>query len=270
METHLCESLCEAARYNHDTCIQTFISTGADPDVTDDFGLGWTPLQWVSHYGFDTCLKILIAAGVNISATDEFGRTSVHWAVGSLHTGCVQTLIDAGADPNMANDRGAMPLHDAACAGHDACIQTLVAAGAKPNVPNVHGKTPLHLAVLYDREKCVIKLIDAGTVPDVYDNKGYTPLQLAVEKGHKECAKLIAVRILADRALTDDEWDLITPNCDIVHLLPVVMARDGRDAAAKLVARLPEQKQKVLETAMIHLSRFVSRDLVEQIAIRCV
>jgi hypothetical protein len=170
----------------------------------------------------------------------------------------------------MANDRGSTALHYAACAGHDACIQTLVAAGAKLNVTNVHGKTPLHSAVLYDREKCVRKLIDIGAVPDVYDNKGYTPLQLAVEKGHKECAKLIAVRILADRALTDDEWDLIPVDSDIGHLLPVVMTRDGMDAAAKLVARLPEEQQKVLETAMMHLSRFVSRDLVEQIAIRCV
>ena len=270
METHLCESLCEAARYNHDTCIQTFISTGADPDVADDLGLGWTPLQWVSHCGFDTCLKILIAAGVNISATDEFGRTPLHWAIGSLHTDCVQTLIDAGADPNMANDRGATPLHYAACAGHDACIQTLVAAGAKPNVTNVRGKTPLHSAVLYDHEKCVRKLIDIGAVPDVYDSKGYTPLQLAVEKGHKECARIVAVRVLADRDLTDDEWGLVPPDSDLGHLLPVVMDRDGRDAAAKLVARLPEEKRKVLETAAMCLSRVVLRDVVERIAILCV
>ena len=57
METPSCESLCEAARYNHDTCIQTFISTGADPDVTDNLGLGWTPLKThdtrVMYVGFD-------------------------------------------------------------------------------------------------------------------------------------------------------------------------------------------------------------------------
>ena len=270
METHSCRSLCEAARYNHDTCIQTFISTGADPDVTDNLGLGWTPLQWVSHCGFDTCLKILIAAGVNITAIDEFGRTPLHWAIGSQHTDCVQTLIDAGADPNMASDCGATPLHYAACSGHDACIQTLVAAGAKTNVVNVHGKNPLHSAVLYDREKCVRKLIDIGAVPDVYDNKGYTPLQLAVEKGHKECAKVLAVRVLADRALTDDEWDLIPADSDIGYLLPAVMTRDGRGAAAKLVSKLPAEKQKVLETAAMCLNRFVLRDVVEQILVRCV
>ena len=269
METHSCRSLCEAARYNHDTCIQKFISEGADPDVTDNLGLGWTPLQWVSHCGFDTCLKILIAAGVNIAATDQFGRSPLQWAVDS-HADCVQTLIDAGADPNISDIRGETPLHYAAHSGYDTCIQALVAAGANPNVTDVRGKTPLHSAVLYDREKCVRKLIDIGAIPDVYDNKGYTPLQLAVEKGHKECAKVLAVRILADRDLTDDEWDLVPPDSDLGHLLPVVMARDGRDAAAKLVARLPEEKKRILETATMCLSRFVSRDVVEQILVRCV
>ena len=268
MDTHSCRSLCEAARYNHDTCIQTFISTGADPNATDIFGMGWTPLQWASNDGSDTCLKILIAAGVNIAVTDEFGRTPLHWAVDS-HADRVQTLIDAGADPNIADDRGGTPLHYAACGGYDACIQALVAAGANPNITDVRGKTPLHSAVLNDREKCVRKLIDIGAVPDVYDNKIYTPLQLAVEKGHRECAKLLAVRMLADRSLTNDEWGLIPPGSDIGYLLPVVMARDGRDAAAKLVSKLPAEKRKVLETAAICLSHVVPSDLTEQILVRC-
>lgn len=108
METHSCRSLCEAARYNHDICIQKFISEGADPNATDIFGVGWTPLQWVSHLGLDTCLKILIAAGVNIAATDQFGRTPLHWAV-DRDADRVQTLIDAGADPNIVDNCGTTP-----------------------------------------------------------------------------------------------------------------------------------------------------------------
>jgi ankyrin repeat protein len=269
METHSCISLCEAARYNHDTCIQKFISEGADPNAIDIFGMGWTPLQWASNDGSDTCLKILIAAGVNITVTDEFGRTPLHWAVDS-HTDRVQTLIDAGADPNIADDRGGTPLHYAALSGYDACIQALVAAGANPDITDVRGKTPLHSAVCYGREKCVRKLIDSGAVPDVYDNEIYTPLQLAVEKGHKECANLLAVRMLADLSLTNDEWDFIPPGSDVGHLLPVVMTRDGRDAAGKLVARLSEEKQKVLETVAMCVSHLVPRDLAEQILVRCV
>ena len=43
----------------------------------------------------------------------------------------------------------------------------------------------------------------------------------------------------------------------------------GRDEAAKLVSRLPEDKRKVLETVAMCLSRFVSRDLIEPILVRC-
>jgi hypothetical protein len=90
------------------------------------------------------------------------------------------------------------------------------------------------------------------------------------KKGHKECAKIVAVRVLTERALTNDEWDLISHGSDIGYLLPVVMARDGRDVAAKLVSKLPEEKQKVLETAAMCLSRFVLRDVAEKILVRCV
>lgn len=76
--------------------------------------------------------------------------------------------------------------------------------------------------------------------------------------------------MLADRALADDEWDLIPEESDIGHLLPVVMVRDGRDAAAKLVSKLPAEKQRVLQTAALCLSHFLSRDLGEQILVRCV
>ena len=93
---------------------------------------------------------------------------------------------------------------------------------------------------------------------------------MAVEKSHKECAKILIIRILADRFLTDDEWDLIPTDFDIGSMLPVVMTRDGRDAAAKLMSKLPAEKRKVLETAAICLSRFVSRDVAEQILVRCV
>ena len=83
-------------------------------------------------------------------------------------------------------------------------------------------------------------------------------------------SRMLAVRILAERNLTDDEWDLVPLDSDIGHLLPAVLARDGLDATAKLVSRLPEEKRKVLENAMLCLSRFVSRDLVERIAVQCV
>jgi ankyrin repeat protein len=179
-------------------------------------------------------------------------------------------LVDAGADPNVADNRGNTPLHRVALGGYKACVAAIIAAGADPSAVNDDGYTSLHWAVYNNHEACVAALIAAGADPNIVNNHRRTPLQVAVRKGHRECAQVLAVRVLADRDLTDDEWDLIPPGSDVGHLLPVVMTRDGRDAAAKLVSKLPAEKQKVLETATMCMSRFVSRDVAEQILVRCV
>jgi hypothetical protein len=127
----------------------------------------------------------------------------------------------------------------------------------------------LHQATYNGCVAFVKTLIDAGANPDVINADG-TPLRLAVNGGHEKCVKILVECILANRALADYEWDIIPMVMDIGPLLPIVMARDGRDAAAKLVSRLPEEKRKVLETVTMCLSRVVLRDLVERITVRCV
>jgi hypothetical protein len=197
--------------------------------------------------------------------------TSLHWASWNGHEACVATLIAAGADPNAVTFGGHTPLYWAARAGYDTVCKTLTKVGANPNTVNSDGNTPLHQAACNGYDTVCKTLLAAGADPNVVNNNnGETPLQLAAEKGHKECAKIVAVRVLVDRALTNDEWDLIPPGSDLGYLLPVVMARDGRNAAAKLVSRLPEGKRKVLETVAMCMSRVVLRDLVERIAVQCV
>ena len=161
-------------------------------------------------------------------------------------------------------------LRKAAHGGHESCVRELLVAGADPNAVNNYGRTSLHGAARSGYEACVTTLIAAGADPNVVDVKGNTPLHWAARRGHRECAKILIVRILADRTLTNDEWDLVPVDSDIGHCLPVVMTRDGRDAAAKLVSKLPAEKQKVLETVAMCLNRFVLRDVVEQILVRCV
>jgi len=265
--THLCESFVDTILHGHVECTKKLISNGSDPNFTD--GVGRSPLHWAAYVDRENFLKILVDAGANIYGADICGKTPLHDAVTSQSLDCIKTLLDAGANPNIADNRGKTPLHDAAWCGHHACIQTFVDAGADPNITDALGNTPLHTAVLYEYEICLEKLIDIGANPDVADNDGETPLQLAIRNKNKECGKMLAVRILVDRALTNDEWDLIPPDSDIGNLLPIVMARDGRDAASKLVSRLPEGKRKVLQTAAICLSRFVHRDLVEIIVVKC-
>jgi ankyrin repeat protein len=207
---------------------------------------------------------------VDPNAVNDDGYTPLLWASWNGHEACVRVLIAAGADPNVADNRGNTPLHRVALGGYKACVAALIAAGADLNAVNDDGYTPLHWAVYNNHDACVAALIATGADPNIVNNHRQTPLQLAVRKGHRECMKILIIRILADRDLTDDEWGLVPEESDIGHLLPAVMVRDGRDAAAKLVARLPAKTREVLETAAMCLSRFVSRDVAEQIMIRCV
>ena len=244
METHSCKDLLEAAREGHDECIQK-----------------------------------LIVAGADLNVTEEYGRTPMHNAISGGHDACVKKLIEAGADVNVVNAYGHAPLHFAAWKGHDTLCKMLVAAGANPNVVNSDDNTPLHQAVATGYDTVCKTLIIEGGNPDVVNGAGETPLQVAVKYTvhyadiygyNKKCVDVLVECILAKRALADYEWDLITTVMNIGSLLPITMTRYGRDAAAKLVSRLPDQKRKILETTTMCLSRFVSRDMVERIAIQCV
>ena len=191
----------------------------------------------------------------------------------------VKRLIEAGADVEVVNPQGHTPLHQAAWQGHDTVCKTLIRAGANPNAVNSDGNTPLHQAVCNGHDTVCRTLVFEGGTPDVVNGDGKTPLQRAVAYTvkyadiygyNKKCVDVLVECILAKRALADDEWDIIPTVMNIGPLLPVVMTRYDRDAAAKLVSRLSEKKQKALETATLCLSRIVSRDLVEQILVRCV
>ena len=230
-----------------------------------------TNLLEAAREGHDECVERLIVAGTDLNVVNAYGQTPLHIAAGMGQDTLCKTLIEAGADVIVVNVNGNTPLHQAVYMGQNPVCKTLVAAGGDPNIANNHGWTPLHSAAILNCSNATIRaLIAAGGDPDIADNRGRTPLQLAVEKSNKECVKVMIECILTKRALEDDEWGLVPTDFDIGHLLPAVMTRDGRDAAAKLVSRLPEEKRKVLKTATMCLSRLVSRDVAEQILVRCV
>ena len=188
------------------------------------------------------------------------------------HAACVRKLITDGANPNAVDDDGKTALHLACFVGGPDIldVRVLISAGANMDAVDSYDRTPMHTAAFFGRQTTIMGLVNAGANVDAIDRSGRTPLQLAKDYKHNECAKALAVRILTDRALTDIEWDAIPEGSEIGNLLPVVMTRDDRDAAAKLVSKLPAEKRRVLQTAVLCLSRFVSHDLVEQIAVRCV
>ena len=272
MDTHLCnfcDNLIDTVWLGHVTCVKKFIANGDDLNITDMCGR--TALHWATDLGKEEIVNILIAAGANLNCTDTGGRTPLELSVNNQADECFNAFISAGANANIANKLGITPLHKALRLGRHAYIQTLIDAGADPNIADRLGETPLHTAVRYERDIiCLKKLIDSGANPGVADIGGETPLQLAIRNKNKKCVHILVVRLLSIRSLTTAEWNIIPENSEIGHLLPVVMTRDGRYSAAKLVSKLPAEKRKVIQTAMMCLSRFLSHDLVERIVVQCV
>ena len=244
MDTHSCNEFLDAVLYNHMECIRKLIVAGADPNIADITGC--MPLHYACSMGYDACVEKLIEAGADVNVGNAYGHTPLHLAAWNGRDTMCKTLAAAGANLNVVNSDGNTPLHQAVCMGYDAVCKTLITAGGNTDVVNGRGKTPLQRAVEY-----------TVNYADIY---GY----------NKKCVDVLVECILAKRALADCEWDIIPTVINIGPLLPVVMTRYGRDAAAKLVSKLPEEKRKALETATLCLSRFVSRDVAEQILVRCV
>ena len=83
---------------------------------------------------------------------------------------------------------------------------------------------------------------------------------------------MITPRVTLGRsaAHTADTADTAFAARFIDPVMALVMARDGRAQAEKLVSFVTEENRRVLKTAVMCLSRFVPRELVEQIIVKCV
>lgn len=220
------------------------MSRERDPNVASITGC--VPLHYACSMGYDACVKKLIEAGADVDVGNAYGHTPLHCAAWKGYDTLCKTLVAAGANPNAVNSDGNTPLHQAVCNGYDTLCKTLIEAGADVDIVNGRGKTPLQRAVDY-----------TVNYADIY---GY----------NKKCVDVLVECTLKVRALADYEWDIIPTVMNIGQLLPIVLTRYGRDAAAKMMSKLPEEKRKALETTTLGLSRLVSRDVAEQILVRCV
>jgi ankyrin repeat protein len=123
----------------------------------------------------------------NLSMRFEEGRTPLHIAAASGHTGYVAYLIDHKATVNVKDSSSSTPLHEAVRSGKIDCTALLLAAGADPNQQDSSGNTPLHLVMpVASRSEIFAKLLSAGANPNKKDNYGETPLHIAARLGMAE------------------------------------------------------------------------------------
>ncbi|WP_328582080.1 ankyrin repeat domain-containing protein [Streptomyces sp. NBC_00370] len=61
--------LCAAASWGHTETVRTLLTHGADPNLPEDHGTGWTPLRWANHDPHPETADLLTAWGAT-PATD--------------------------------------------------------------------------------------------------------------------------------------------------------------------------------------------------------
>ncbi|MFJ3762362.1 ankyrin repeat domain-containing protein [Streptomyces sp. NPDC090080] len=57
--------LCAAACWGHSRTVRELLAHGADPNLREDHGTGWTPLDWARNGPHPETAELLIAAGAN-------------------------------------------------------------------------------------------------------------------------------------------------------------------------------------------------------------
>lgn len=57
--------LCAAACWGHTETVRELLSHGADPNLREDYGTGWSPLDWATNGPHPESAELLSAAGAN-------------------------------------------------------------------------------------------------------------------------------------------------------------------------------------------------------------
>lgn len=126
-----------AATAGHLAIVQTLLTAGADPNLTDQ-GTDAKPVsKSLLEY---TDPETILGMGYS------FGRTALMGAAATGQTEVVRTLLLAGANPAHKDAVGYTALALAAENNHLTTIQALVTAGAEVNQVVTYGNTPLILA----------------------------------------------------------------------------------------------------------------------------
>lgn len=57
--------LCAAACWGHAETVRELLAHGADPNLREDHGTGWSPLDWATHGPHPETAAVLVAAGAH-------------------------------------------------------------------------------------------------------------------------------------------------------------------------------------------------------------
>lgn len=155
------------------------LSNGQDPNITEDSGGGWTPLQHavedLGHDGAAAIIRALIKLGADVNKWNKSRSTNpILIASNECCLEAMQILLDAGADPNVRDANGDTPLRMSANEGKYKIVELLLKYGAAKTINDWGGDfglTALGIAASQIDVKMIEILIDAGADLDVQDDE---------------------------------------------------------------------------------------------------
>ena len=144
-------------------------------------------LHHAAHRGDVASLQRELDSGADPNVTNRFGVTSLSLACTGGHVEAVNVLLTAGADPNQASAAGETPLMVAARTGVVDSVLALLEHGADPVArESWMGQTALMWAAAERHADVIGPLVDAGAEVNGRTNSGFTPLMFATRLGHIE------------------------------------------------------------------------------------
>lgn len=173
-----------AAKYGLKDCAITLISSGADINRKDDYGM--TPIFTAVLASKLNILKVFIDYGADMKVKDNSGEPLLHVATSESNVDAMAVLLDLGAPVDCENSKGITPLFKAVELDDIKSMYVLIFHGANLNYMTKSGNTPLHEACVGSSLDTVGTLVDLGATVDKKNRLEETPLYIAAKNKNLE------------------------------------------------------------------------------------
>ena len=173
--------------------------------------MGRTTLSWVCQKGDDTTVAELLSCGADPNITDTWGMSPLHYASFRCSDTSLRLLLTSKAILEVRDRYGYTPLAFAARRNVEG-VRILLEFGADMETQDNFGRRPMHLAVMDDRPQNVTHLLHAGADMFARTSSGHTTLELAIEcNAYSALRVLLEARELSARPMDD-----VRPDVDMV------------------------------------------------------
>ena len=150
-------SVLDALRKNDVAAVRTLLTSGADPNTSDETGA--SALMYAAVYSSPDEMRLLIGKGADVNGANAYGSTALMWSAGE--TAKVDLLLQHGANVSRKTRNGTTALIAAGNHGNEDVIRRLVARGADPKATNEIG-IGLQSVALFRTDDAVQRTLSAA------------------------------------------------------------------------------------------------------------